>query len=242
MIDNGWVKLHRKFVNWEWYDDINTKVLFLHLLMKANHKDKEWRGNLIKRGSFITSLSHLSKETGLSVRKIRTSIVKLESTGEIDKVSTSVNTCITISNYNEYQHNDKASTNDRQTSDKRATTTKNEKNIKNEKKELRARMKKILNGFGKPELSFELFLVDSFPETYLDYWMYLKDSRQWWPTEIQVMEGYRRLEELRKSGNNPVDVIRQTIRNSNKEFYPLKDKEFKTEEIPLPQYLTRRIG
>lgn len=129
----GWVKLHRKFIEWEWYDDINTKVLFIHCLIKANYKDKKWRGNLIEKGSFITSLSHLAQETGLSVRQVRTSLDKLESTGEIDKATTSLNTCITITNYNDYQEVDKVATSERQTNDKRATTTKNINNIKKEK-------------------------------------------------------------------------------------------------------------
>lgn len=132
-MSSGWVKLHRKFIDWEWYGDINTKVLFIHCLLKANHTDKRWMGNLIKRGTFITSLSHLSLETGLSVRQVRTSLDKLKSTGEIDKVATSVNTCISITNYDDYQSSDKPMTSERQSSDKRATTTKNDKNDKNDK-------------------------------------------------------------------------------------------------------------
>ena len=31
-------------LDWEWYDDINTKVLFIHLLIKSNWKEKKWRG------------------------------------------------------------------------------------------------------------------------------------------------------------------------------------------------------
>lgn len=134
-MDKGWVKLHRKFIEWEWYDDINTKVLFIHCLLKANHKDKKWRGNLIKRGSFITSLNNLSIETGLSLQNVRTSLAKLESTGEVNKQSTSLNTCVTLTNYDDYQSTNTELTNDQQTTNKRLTTTKNEKNIKNDKEE-----------------------------------------------------------------------------------------------------------
>ena len=38
----GWVKLHRKFLEWEWYDKSETVHLFLHCLLKANHKDKSY--------------------------------------------------------------------------------------------------------------------------------------------------------------------------------------------------------
>ena len=30
-----YVKISRKILDWEWYTDINTKVLFLHILLKA---------------------------------------------------------------------------------------------------------------------------------------------------------------------------------------------------------------
>lgn len=130
MAKTGWIFLHRKFLQWEWYDDINTKVVFLHCLLKANWKEKQWRGETIKRGSFITSLHNLSSETGLSVQNIRTCLSKLESTGEINKRSTSVNTLITVINYNDYQDANKVLTNDQQTTNKRLTTTKEYKESK----------------------------------------------------------------------------------------------------------------
>ena len=43
----GWIKVHRKLVDWEWYNDINVKVVFLHLLLTANHKEKQWKGQTI---------------------------------------------------------------------------------------------------------------------------------------------------------------------------------------------------
>ena len=49
-MNDGWVKLHRQLLDWEWYTDINTKVVFLHCLIKANWEDKRWRGVVIKRG------------------------------------------------------------------------------------------------------------------------------------------------------------------------------------------------
>ena len=63
MENQGWIKFHRKFINWEWYDDINTSRLFIHCLLRANHQDKKWRGITIKMGQFVTSLSKLSTES-----------------------------------------------------------------------------------------------------------------------------------------------------------------------------------
>ena len=74
----GWVKLHRSLFDWEWYDDIETFRLFIHCLLKANHKDANWRGKEIRKGSFITSYNKLSKETGLSIKVVRNRLKKLE--------------------------------------------------------------------------------------------------------------------------------------------------------------------
>lgn len=59
----GWIKIHRRILSWEWYNDNDVKVMFLHLLLKANHEDKEWNGIIIKRGQLLTSLNRLAKET-----------------------------------------------------------------------------------------------------------------------------------------------------------------------------------
>ncbi|MGJ1516497.1 hypothetical protein ACR79N_16020 [Sphingobacterium siyangense] len=145
MVDSqGWVKLHRSILEWEWYSDINTKVLFLHLLLKSNHKDKKFQGMTVKRGQVVTGLSILSLETSLSVQRLRTSLNKLKSTNEITIETSSKGTVITIVNYDFYQITDddqqaqqqtinKPSTSDQQTNNKRSTTN---KNVKKDKKEI----------------------------------------------------------------------------------------------------------
>jgi hypothetical protein len=45
----GWLKLHRKLLQWEWYPDVNVRLVFIHCLLKANYEDKHWKGKLIKR-------------------------------------------------------------------------------------------------------------------------------------------------------------------------------------------------
>lgn len=137
--DNSYVKLFRKFEKWEWYLDIYTTKLFIHCLIKANWEDKKWKGILIKRGSFVTSLSNLARESGLSVRNVRTSLKRLESTQEVTRLSTAKYTIITVLNYDRYQSTDKVSdkqvTNKRQTSDKQVTTTKEYKEYKEYKED-----------------------------------------------------------------------------------------------------------
>ena len=106
-MSTGWIKLHRQLLEWEWYDDTNTKCLFMHCLLRANHSETEWRGNNIKRGQFLTSVDTLTRETGLSVSQIRTSLKKLISTNEIASKSQARSTVITVLSYDSHQDNDK---------------------------------------------------------------------------------------------------------------------------------------
>ena len=49
-MNQGFILLHRKLLEWEWYTDHNTKMVFIHCLLKANFEKKEWRGVVIERG------------------------------------------------------------------------------------------------------------------------------------------------------------------------------------------------
>lgn len=139
----GFIKLHRKITEWEWYSDINATRLFIHLLITANFEDKKWKGISIKRGQIVTSLANLSKETSLSVRSIRTALNKLKSTNELTSKTTSKFTILTLVNYGLYQDKEKIATskttskttNERQTNDKQTTTTKEGKEIKEGKED-----------------------------------------------------------------------------------------------------------
>jgi len=120
---NGFIKLHRKLLVWEWYSDINVRVLFFHCLLRANHKTEKWQGIELNAGQFITSLGHLSKECGLTEQQTRTALNKLKSTREITSKSTSRYSIITVNNWNLYQTNNtqdnKQITNEQQTNNNR---------------------------------------------------------------------------------------------------------------------------
>jgi len=135
--------LHRKILEWEWFDHPNAFRLFIYILLKANYEPKKWHGIDIGRGQLLTSLATISKETGMSVRSIRTSLTSLKSTNELTSQTTSKYSLLTVVKYEEYQARDQdatsqttsGATNERQASDKQTTTTKETKNIKNIKKQ-----------------------------------------------------------------------------------------------------------
>jgi SOS response regulatory protein OraA/RecX len=99
----GWIRIHRKILEWDWYSDINTKSVFLHLLLKSNFIEKSWKGISIKRGQMFTSISHLSIDIGISEKQIRNSLKKLQTTKEIEIKGASNGTMITVCNYEIYQ-------------------------------------------------------------------------------------------------------------------------------------------
>jgi hypothetical protein len=136
----GFISIHRRLLEWEWWEDHNTTRLFIYLLLKANFQDKKWQGIDIKRGQILTSYDRLIKETGLTIRQIRTSITKLKTTSSLTVIATSKYTIITICKYDSYQiikntsdkqndkQNDKRETNQRQTNVKPTSITNNENN------------------------------------------------------------------------------------------------------------------
>lgn len=99
----GWIKLHRCFIEWEWYRCSNTKALFIHLILKANFETKQWQGYQVGRGQVVTGLNALSVETGMSIQTIRTSLTRLEKSGEINRQSNNRFSLITICNYDRFQ-------------------------------------------------------------------------------------------------------------------------------------------
>lgn len=98
-----YIKLSRKLLDWEWYGNINTCRLFVHMLLKANWKDGKFEGKVIPRGAFVSSIGNLAKETSLTNDEVRTALKHLISTKEVTKQSYSKYTVFTVNNYAEYQ-------------------------------------------------------------------------------------------------------------------------------------------
>lgn len=118
MLESGYVRIFRSFLNWEWYDDANTMRVFLHLILTANWEPKEWHGKEIQRGQRVTSYASLSSELKISVKSVRTAINHLKRTGEVAILTTHEYSIITIKNYEMYQDVANQTANEGQTSGK----------------------------------------------------------------------------------------------------------------------------
>ena len=136
----GHIKLHRRILDWEWFDDEKTFRLFIYLLLKANWKPKPWKNIDIKRGQLATSVTSLSQNLGYTSSEIRSRLSSLTNSKEISTQTTNRFTVITICKYEDYQPSpDDESQTNRKHSDKQIATTKEDK--KKEYKDKRTRKK-----------------------------------------------------------------------------------------------------
>lgn len=137
---NGWVKIHRSILDWEWYSKPDTFRVFMHLIVRANHADARWQGHPIKRGQLITSTAKLSTELSISQQSIKTALRRLKKTGEITSESTSSFTTITLCKYDTYQseqlpinqQNNQQLTSDQLAANQQPTINKKEKKENND--------------------------------------------------------------------------------------------------------------
>ena len=124
---NGFVKLHRKMIEWDWYSDCVVKDVFLHILMVAAFKPGQYRGHEIQPGQAIIGRKKMAEELGFSEQQVRTALKKLESTGEISIFSTNKFSIVTVENWMFYQGDDnesnQQSTNNQPTSNQQSTTS-----------------------------------------------------------------------------------------------------------------------
>ncbi|MBR5088287.1 MAG: hypothetical protein IK093_02555 [Ruminiclostridium sp.] len=101
--NSGWISLHRKILDWEWYSNIYTRALFIHLLIIAAWKPTVKKGIELQRGQCLASLKELELGCSLSTQQLRTAIKHLETTQEITQSQVGKYRIITLNNYNKYQ-------------------------------------------------------------------------------------------------------------------------------------------
>ena len=103
MLEGGFILLHRSILRWEWYGDLNTARLFIHLLLTVNYEPQRWQGIAVERGQRVASLAKLADETGLTVKQVRTALEHLKRTGEVTHTATSKYGLFTVNHYDRYQ-------------------------------------------------------------------------------------------------------------------------------------------
>ena len=128
---NGWIKLYRSLLHWEWSDVPEMVALWVRLLIMATHEEQQWHGKTISRGQLVTTYLYLCEETGITMQQLRTCLDRLKKSGQITMEVTNKYSIITICKYDSYQEVEEA---EQHTSNTPATSeqhiNKNDKNIR----------------------------------------------------------------------------------------------------------------
>jgi len=229
----GFITLHRKMVDWEWYSDVNVFRVFTHLLLIANWEPKRWKGELVSRGQKVISIQKLAQETGLTEQSVRTAIKKLKSTGELTSKSTNKYTVVTLTNYDFYQDKEKQLTNkttsnltnEQQTNNKRVTTTKQLINKETIKTKYKDHVAKNCDAYVKTTKSENEVKIPAnlntpeFLQAWEEWQLYRKQKRQTL-TDVSIK---KQLEFLSSIGaKDAVISINESIKNGYTGLFPVK--------------------
>lgn len=97
------MKLWRSIEDWEWYNDVPCRLLFMHCLVKVNRLPGTFQGEPIAPGEWPTSLPKMALGAGISEQQVRTAINKLRSTGDIRDRSTGAFRVVSVCNWEHWQ-------------------------------------------------------------------------------------------------------------------------------------------
>jgi hypothetical protein len=233
-MNNGWIKTYRQLVDWEWYRNSNMVHLFIHLILKANHKPKKYMGKVIERGQLITGRKLLSAETGISEQSVRTCLQRLAKSKELTIKTTNKNSLITIIKYDYYQSDDKInqptnqqSTNNQPTINQQSTTNKNDKKEKNVKNDKNKEKKEVIFIFDSIEFKKNWLMWKDYKKT---------DHKFTYKSELSEQAALNKLNTL--SGGfeaTAIKIIHQSIENGWKGFFQLKNESNGKEQSSLTE-------
>ena len=111
MAEQGFIKLHRSILKWEWWQDANTTRVFLYLLLNANWEDSRFQGYNVPKGSLVTSYDSIAANLDISQRNARTAISHLKKSKEVSVKRHSHFSIVSIENWEKYQCFDNTSDN-----------------------------------------------------------------------------------------------------------------------------------
>jgi len=199
-MNRGYVRLWRKSLDAGWIRNHKLWAFWTYCLMKASHKEYDAIVGLqvvhLMPGQFIFGLRVASRETGLSIRQIRTILDFLRKAGNLTIKTTNKFSIITVINWPTYQGND--AENDT-LNDKPLTNKGQHTNIKTLKKEnppaISSQISELENRYQDQEVITQVFraisstrksnhIADSVRLSILQSW-------ERYPVN-QVMEGIRK--------------------------------------------------
>jgi len=106
-MQQGFISIHRKIIDNPIYQNSGLLHLFIHCILKANHKDNDFifNGKMVKirRGSFITGRKELSKDVNMKESTVYKRLHILQGLGYVKLTSFNKYSIIEVMKYYEYQ-------------------------------------------------------------------------------------------------------------------------------------------
>lgn len=102
---NGFIKIPRDFLEWEWWGRMPHHLLFEWLLIMAQPSDRRINGVVVRRGSVLTTWSEMQRAVGCSTGSLSRALRDFSECGEIIVRTERRNTLITICHYENYNGN-----------------------------------------------------------------------------------------------------------------------------------------
>jgi len=179
-MSEGWIKLHRKWLE----NPIAQKPYYGHLwitlLLKAAYKQSEFIWNndkhLLKPGQLMTGRKKLSEQTGIPESTVERILTYLENEQQIEQQKTNKFRIITIRNWEKYQSFGKANN---KVDDKRTANGQQVDTYKNVKNDKNNRYRPNSDEFRLAKLLLDLILIRK-PD-------YKKPNLQQWAVQIDRM-------------------------------------------------------
>lgn len=212
---NGYIKLHRKLLDWGWYSDSVVKDVFLHILLTAAFSDGQYQGYTIKAGQAVIGRKRLAEALGFSEQQIRTALKKLESTGEITTFSTNKFTIVTVENWGFYQCEE-------ETSNQRATNEQptNNQQITNKQPHLK-NVKKVKN-VKNVRNNIYIGVPDELKDAFMDFAEMRKKIKKPITTVNTVTRILNKLDKLATSTEEKIAILEQSVFHCWQDVYELK--------------------
>ena len=214
---NGFVKLHRKMIEWGWYSDCVVKDVFIHILMVATFKPTKYLGHDLNPGQAVIGRKKLAKELGFTEQQVRTALKKLESTGEISLFSTNKFTIATVENWDFYQgcddEDNQQITNNQPTINQQITN--NQPHLKNVKKDKNVKNVKKDIYIGVP---------DELKTAFMEFAEMRKMIKKPITTVNTVTRILNRLNQFGHSTEEKIAILNQSTDNCWQDVYQLKKK------------------
>lgn len=98
-----YLKIPYSVLDCGWTHCPNTFLVFIHLMLLANRKPHNYKGDVIDRGEVLASYEFLASHSGLSVQNVRTAVKNLKQSNMITHRKIDRTNVFRITKYMDYQ-------------------------------------------------------------------------------------------------------------------------------------------